>query len=87
MVIGNDAKMRYVKPLRVSMYKHLYEELKKHISPLNLVYLCMERWDVWEKVFGSCPDSVGHLDYIFAKSLYDRYGLGPEPDLKQYEKI
>ena len=87
MVIGNDAKMRYVKPLRVSMYKHLYKELKKHISPDNLVYLCMERWDVWEKVFGSCPDSIGHLDYIFAKSLYDRYGLGPEPELNQYEEI
>jgi spore photoproduct lyase len=86
MVIGNDAKMRYVKPLRVSMYKLLYNELKKYVSPVNLVYLCMERWDVWDKVFGYRPDSIGHLDYMFAKSLYDRYGLGCEPDLKQYEK-
>jgi spore photoproduct lyase len=87
MVVGNDAKMRYVKPLRVRMYKHLYNELKKHLLPANIVYLCMERWDVWEKVFDSRPDSIGHLDYLFAKSLYDRYGLGCEPDLKQYEQI
>jgi hypothetical protein len=36
----------------------------------------MERWDMWEKVFGYRPESNGHLDYIFAKSLYERYGLG-----------
>ncbi len=87
MVIGNDAKMRYVKPLRVQMYRHAYNELKKYVLPDNLVYLCMERWDVWEKVFGSRPDSVGHLDHLFAASLHNRYGLGCKPDLKQYEKI
>lgn len=87
MVLGNDAKMRYVKPLRVNMYRLLYAELMKHIAVDNLVYLCMERWDVWDKVFGSHPESIGHLDYLFAKSLYDRYSLGSRPpDRGQYEK-
>jgi spore photoproduct lyase len=87
MVLGDDAKMRYVKPLRVSMYKHLYSELKKHVSEDNLIYLCMERWDVWDKVFGYHPDTIGHLDYLFAKSLYERYGVGPEaPVREQYEE-
>jgi len=87
MVLGNDAKMRYVKPLRVSMYRLLYGELMKYITKDNLVYLCMERWDVWDKIFGHHPDSIGHLDYLFAKSLYDRYGLGrTPPDRGQYEK-
>jgi spore photoproduct lyase len=76
MVVGDDAKVRYVKPLRLQMYKHLYSQLANHISDNNLVYLCMERWDMWEKVFGYRPESNGHLDYIFAKSLYERYGLG-----------
>ncbi len=85
MVLGDDAKVRYVKPLRVQMYELLNEELNKHISQINLVYLCMERWDVWDKVFGYHPESIGHLDYIFARSLYERYGIGAEPpDIKHY---
>jgi spore photoproduct lyase len=86
MVLGDDAKVRYVKPLRVSMYKFLYSMLKKFIGKKNLVYLCMERWDVWDKVFGYHPESTGHLDYLFAESLYERYGLGAEePDRESYQ--
>jgi spore photoproduct lyase len=88
MVPGDDAKVRYVKPLRLSMYKHLYGELKKYISGENLVYLCMERWDVWDKVFGYHPDSTEHLDYLFAQSLYNRYGLMEAPPIRtNYEKF
>ncbi len=79
MVVGDDGKMRYVKPLRIKMYKHLYNTLKKYISDDNLVYFCMERWDVWGKVMGYQPDSIGHLDYLFAKSLHERYGLIDKP--------
>jgi spore photoproduct lyase len=87
MVLGDDAKMRYVKPLRVSMYKHLYSELKRYVSEDNLIYLCMERWDIWDKVFGYHPDTIGHLDYLFAKSLYERYGIGDGAPLRhEYEK-
>lgn len=87
MVAGDDAKMRYVKPLRVSMYKHLYSELRKHVRKDNLIYFCMERRDVWDKVFGYHPDSYIHLDYLFAKSLHERYGLlNEEPQRDQYEK-
>lgn len=85
MVLGDDAKVRYVKPLRVMMYNLLYEELKKYISDANLVYLCMERWDVWDRVLGYRPESIGHLDHLFARSLYDRYGIGAAPpELKYY---
>ena len=88
MVLGDDSKVRYVKPFRVGMYKHIYNELKKYITRENLIYLCMERWDVWDKVFGYHPESIGHLDYLFAKSLYDRYGLGvQQPDREDYERI
>lgn len=88
MVLGDDSKVRYVKPLRVGMYQRLYGELKKYIPAETLVYLCMERWDVWDKVFGYHPESIGHLDYMFARSLYERFGLGPEaPNRDNYEKI
>lgn len=88
MVRGDDSKVRYVKPVRVKMYRHLYNELKKYITGDNLVYLCMERWDVWDKVFGYHPDSAGHLDYLFAKSLFERYGLGEGPPVRNlYETL
>ena len=82
MITGDDGKMRYVKPLRLEMYRHLYRELKNHIREDTLVYLCMERWDVWERIFGYYPESSAHLDYIFAKSLYERFGLGIMPPEK-----
>ncbi len=53
------------------------------MSENNLIYLCMERWDVWDKVFGFHPDSIGHLDYLFAKSLSERYGLIEEPPKRE----
>jgi hypothetical protein len=84
MVHGDDAKIRYVKPLRVAMHRFLYKELKKYVPETILIYLCMERWDVWDKVFGSHPESVGHLDYLFAKSLYERFGLGAEQPKKEH---
>jgi spore photoproduct lyase len=87
MVLGDDAKIRYVKPLRVAMYRFLYQELKKHVQGNSLIYLCMERWDVWDKVFYSHPESIGHLDYLFAKSLYERFGLGAgQPKKERYMK-
>ena len=78
MVLGDDAKMRYVKPLRVSMYRSLYNSLRRHISKDSLIYLCMERRDVWDKVFGYHPDSIEHLDCFFTQSLYKRFELTPK---------
>lgn len=84
MILGDDAKIRYVKPLRVKMYHLLYHTIKKRIKPDNLVYLCMERWDMWDKLFGFHPDSYAHLDYLFAKSIFERFGLMDEPPKKKW---
>lgn len=73
MVAGNDNKVRYVKPLRLEMYKHLYQELQKHQIEQTVLYFCMERWDVWESVFAYSPKSIGELDYLFAKSMCKRF--------------
>ena len=65
MVLGDDNKMRYVKPLRLAMYEHVLSCLSDYcgsdLSPLNgfseakpLFYFCMERWDVWHH-FGASP--------------------------------
>ncbi|MBI4925331.1 MAG: hypothetical protein HY843_05350 [Bdellovibrio sp.] len=73
MVLGDDHKMRYVKPLRVLMYRNLYKALVKAGAKDCNIYLCMERWDMWEKIFGFYPDSYEHLDYLMAKNLYERF--------------
>jgi len=55
-IIGEDGKMRYFKPLRTEMYKKMVKWLKK-AAPDVFIYLCMEREDVWDRVFGFHPES------------------------------
>ncbi|NQY73209.1 MAG: hypothetical protein HRT90_00435 [Candidatus Margulisbacteria bacterium] len=87
MVLGSDGKIRYVKPIRVEMYEHLYRALTIFGDNDLLIYFCMERWDVWQKVLGYTPRSSGHLDFLFTQSLHDRFpGLVHlKPNLKLYE--
>ncbi|MBW6458140.1 MAG: DNA photolyase, partial [FCB group bacterium] len=42
MIRGRDNKMRYFKPLRVKMYKHLYACLRKYGGDDLFIYFCME---------------------------------------------
>lgn len=89
MVLGDDGKMRYVKPLRVEMYRRFYDALREQGGDGPYVYLCMERWDVWERLFGERPESSGHVDYLFTRSLHERFpGLvhtSPERTLYESE--
>lgn len=57
-VLAADGKMRYVRPLRVELYKHL-SGLIKSASEDVLVYLCMESPRVWKEVFGFDPGPQG----------------------------
>ncbi len=86
MVAGPDGKQRYVKPLRLEMYTTLYRAIEANRRAPFLVYFCMERWDVWERVMGFHPAGIGELDYMFASSLHSRFpGLVHcPPDLKMY---
>jgi spore photoproduct lyase len=85
MVLGDDGKVRYIKPMRLKLYRHITTELMRHLgvsslSPLQepspnlpLFYYCMERPDVWVKTLGDTPEGIGHLDYLFARSMQTRY--------------
>lgn len=88
MVLGTDNKYRYVRPLRLTMYRHLLNEINEAGGGDCFTYLCMERWNVWERVFGKYPRSTGHLDYLLTRSLHERFpGLvHVEPDVAKYEK-
>ncbi|MCD6319935.1 MAG: DNA photolyase [Candidatus Desulfofervidaceae bacterium] len=52
-----DAKRRYFKPLRIHIYKKMLKWIKEY-APDVLVYLCMERPEVWQKVFGFVPEDI-----------------------------
>ncbi len=51
---GADGKMRYFKPLRIEMYRHMIACLGRYLDP-ERIYLCMESQDVWQQVFGHAP--------------------------------
>ena len=86
MVLGDDNKLRYVRPMRVKMYRHLFKALEAHGARDCFTYLCMERWNVWEEVFGTYPGSIGHLDYLIAESVWKRFPrlLPSPPDKAKY---
>eukprot|EP01047_Picozoa_sp_COSAG01_P002578 COSAG01_NODE_69_length_28801_cov_10.460038_4_plen_348_part_00 len=85
MVTGPDGKMRYLKPLRTELYQFIYQTLceclnVKQLGPHHantatqpMLYLCMERWDMFEKVFGQSPDSTETLEALFTDSLKTRF--------------
>ena len=73
MVLGDDNKYRYVRPLRVRMYRHLLSRLEKHGACSSFIYLCMERWNVWDELFDNYPESIGDLDFRITSYLYERY--------------
>ncbi|MGC9364780.1 MAG: SPL family radical SAM protein [Fidelibacterota bacterium] len=87
MVRGMDGKLRYPRPLRVPMYRFIYQRLTSISSP-PFLYFCMESPLVWREVFGSAPESNAHLDFMFAESLYRRFPglLTKEPQRIDYER-
>jgi spore photoproduct lyase len=65
---GRDAKFRYLKEIRVEMYRKMAGWLKE-VDPDLFIYLCMESKEVWEKVFGWAPEDSRHLNQMFEERL------------------
>jgi len=51
MIPGLDNKWRYVKPVRIALYRHLVNAIREY-APDVFVYFCMEDDDVWHRVMG-----------------------------------
>ncbi len=88
LIKGNDGKMRYVKPLRLKLYRKIYNWIREYGGDDLFMYFCMENAEIWERVMGWSPDSNEHLDYLFAKSLHRRFpDLMDEPPRREvYEQ-
>ncbi|MBN1688824.1 MAG: hypothetical protein JW893_06955 [Candidatus Omnitrophica bacterium] len=85
LIKGMDGKYRYFRPLRVQLYKNVYDRLRMHWkSPW--VYFCMENAAVWQDVMGMAPEDNAHLDFLFHESLAKRFpDLGLKyPDRNDY---
>jgi spore photoproduct lyase len=65
---GRDGKFRYLKGIRIQMYRKMVEWLRAR-SPDLFIYLCMESQEIWEKVFGWAPLNSHHLNHLFEERL------------------
>ncbi|MBT8341269.1 MAG: DNA photolyase [Desulfatitalea sp.] len=71
---GLDNKMRYFKPLRIKIYKHLMARIRRHAPDLT-TYLCMEDDAVWDQSFGFSPSLHGGLPVMLDTSAGRHCGL------------
>jgi len=65
---GNDGKLRYLKSIRIGMYRKIVHWLRDY-EPNLFIYLCMESPEVWEKVFGWSPQNNRALDELFSQRI------------------
>jgi DNA repair photolyase len=65
---GRDGKFRYLKEIRVDMYRKIAGWLKQ-VDPGLFIYLCMESKEVWERVFGWAPSNSFHLNQMFEERV------------------
>ena len=59
MVLGEDGKFRYFRPIRAALYRALQDEIERH-APHTTLYLCMESEEVWEEagMLGRIPKGL-----------------------------
>ena len=71
---GLDNKMRYFKPLRIELFRHINELIKRY-APAVTVYLCMEDEDVWRNGLGFIPVDRGGLPAMLDASAVKHCGI------------
>ena len=68
MIRSLDSKIRYLRSLRINLYKWVATPLQKYL-PHVFKYMCMEQATVWQKVFGAAPCDNEELDAWFAAAV------------------
>lgn len=89
MIRGADGKMRYFKPQRIALYRHIYRLLREYGGENLFIYFCMEDAEVWRQVMDFAPESNEHLDFLFAEHLTQKFPQlhFPTADLKKYREF
>ena len=81
--IGRDGKMRYIKPLRIALFKALYSSLLESPGRDIFTYLCMESAEVWRRTISmetSVPKTNNELDFRFSQNVLSRFPHLRPPD-------
>jgi spore photoproduct lyase len=73
-VTGLDGKMRYFKPLRIALYRHVVRCIRE-VAPGVVVYFCMEDDEVWKKSLGFLPSERGGLEKMLDRSAMEHCRL------------
>lgn len=68
-IVGNDNKMRLLRPLRVRQFKFIVDRLRKHGMDKQ-IYFCMESTENWKDVFGYTPKDLGGLGHHLMKQAF-----------------
>jgi spore photoproduct lyase len=71
---GLDGKMRYFKPLRLRIYKEIYNTIMS-LAPDVFVYYCMEDSEIWDKTMGFIPEEKGGLGRMLDRRVAEICGL------------
>ena len=74
-IAGMDGKMRYFKPIRISLFQEIVTEILR-LAPEACIYFCMEDEFVWEKVLGFTPESRGGLPAMLDAAAALHCGVG-----------
>jgi spore photoproduct lyase len=67
---GLDGKLRYLRPLRTSMFRSMARWLREMGGDV-FVYLCMESPQVWDGALGWVPADMSELDRRFQARIVD----------------
>jgi len=65
-----DGKLRYFKAIRIQMYRKMIEWIKKYGGEIP-VYLCMERPDVWKKIFNQEPPEWNEINDDLVRGMLE----------------
>jgi spore photoproduct lyase len=68
LVPGEDGKLRYFKPIRIEIYRRMLGWIRAR-TPLTPVYTCMEKPEVWERVFNTPVPLQPELGAYLAEGL------------------
>jgi spore photoproduct lyase len=84
---GTDGKMRYIKPLRLQLYRSVYQKIREYFGE-TFFYFCMDSKEIWREILGTVPANSFELDYWFAKSCYKKFPgyRFPKPETEVYNR-
>lgn len=68
-ITGRDGKLRYPKSLRVRLFKHVFDDIKKAGGGKIPVYFCMESGDIWKDVQKKTPRSKQEVEKLLTSPL------------------